>query len=105
MLLYKTTLARLSGYQFPADTLEAIVLFLAAAFKRMPSPALGPTAFKEFWASVQRRLTLQSATLPEDFKQALRINHEYFGGHLPSDMSYDSQSQSQSQSQDEVNTI
>ena len=102
MPLYQTTLERLADYQFSADTLETIAPFLASAFKRMPLPALGPTAFKEFWDVVWPRAALHSSRLPEDFKQALRINHNVFGGHIPSDMSQVSQSQSQFESQEEV---
>ena len=84
MHLYQTTLARLIDYELNADTLAQITPFLASAFKRMPPPALGPVAFKDFWDVVRSRLTLSSSTFPETFKQALRINRDFFGGHLPS---------------------
>lgn len=102
MPLYQTSLERITDHEFTPDSLEAIAPFLSSAFKRMPPPAIGPTVFKEFWDVVRPRVTLPSSRLPEDFKQALRINHDFFGGHLPSDMSYDSQSQSQFESQAEV---
>ncbi|KZT73902.1 hypothetical protein DAEQUDRAFT_808069 [Daedalea quercina L-15889] len=105
MHLYQTTLARLTDYDFDADMLTSIAPFLASAFNRMPSPALGPVAFKDFWDAVRPKLTLRSSTLPETFKQALRVSHDFFGGNLPSDMSQDSDSlsqwRSQSQSQEE----
>ena len=102
MTLYQTTLERLTDYQLASETLEAMTPFLASAFKRMPQPAIGPTAFSEFWDVVWPHVTLHSSRLPEEFKQALRINHNFFGGHIPSEMSSGSQSQSQFESQDEV---
>ncbi|KAH9841456.1 uncharacterized protein C8Q71DRAFT_700943 [Rhodofomes roseus] len=102
MPLYQATLNRLAGYSFTAESLGAIAPFLASTFKRIVHPAHGPTAFADFWNSVRHTLTLQSTAIHEDLKQALKINHDYFGGDLPSDVSYDSQSQTQSQSQEEV---
>ncbi|KAI0917111.1 hypothetical protein AcW1_007609 [Taiwanofungus camphoratus] len=97
MTLYCDTLNRLRDSSFTSDTLTVLAPFFASAFFRIPAPALGPMAFKEFWAAVSPGLGSLNASLPEDLKECLKACHRVFGGVLPFDISCELELQSQLQ--------
>ncbi|KAF8503016.1 hypothetical protein BU17DRAFT_71831 [Hysterangium stoloniferum] len=55
-----------------SDTLHSLTPLLASAFTHIPPPALGPSAFKAFWAATYGCLGSLELRYPEELKPILR---------------------------------
>ncbi|OSX59750.1 hypothetical protein POSPLADRAFT_1048228 [Postia placenta MAD-698-R-SB12] len=96
--LYQSTLHRLRGLSAPADVLHVLAPFLCSAFGHIPSPALGPAAFKDFWDHIRPTLR-PDQSIPAEIKKILVPCYEFLEGTVPPDVLIYSESQSQSQYQ------
>ncbi|EED86088.1 predicted protein [Postia placenta Mad-698-R] len=96
--LYQSTLHRLRGLSAPANVLHVLAPFLCSAFGHIPSPALGPAAFKDFWDHIRPTLR-PDQSIPAEIKKILVPCYEFLEGTVPPDVLIYSESQSQSQSQ------
>ncbi|KIJ38991.1 hypothetical protein M422DRAFT_32865 [Sphaerobolus stellatus SS14] len=74
--LYALSLEILRGVTPSFEILNDLVPFLASAFNRIPSPGLGPTAFKNFWTTAYRTFDFVKHPYPEDLKPILRTVQE-----------------------------
>ncbi|CCM03567.1 uncharacterized protein FIBRA_05703 [Fibroporia radiculosa] len=100
--LYCDTLNHLRNCTFTREALEDLSLFFHSAFHRIPAPARGPIALRDFWESIRSYLGPLIYCLPENIKNILKPCYTYLGGTAPSEISADSQLEFQSQSQDFV---
>ncbi|KAF8589093.1 hypothetical protein K439DRAFT_1383673 [Ramaria rubella] len=70
--IYITALDVLKKTTPSSTTLHALTPFLISAFNRIPEPAAGPTAFKNFWSGTYMLLDSSEIDYPEDLKPVLR---------------------------------
>lgn len=81
--MYCTTLDRLCHCEPTRELLHEIAPLLVSAFRaNIPSPALGPTAFENFWRKTYHREKDFKAFCPEDIKTCLKSMSVAWGGSI-----------------------
>ncbi|KAF8551674.1 hypothetical protein OG21DRAFT_1605154 [Imleria badia] len=94
--LYCEALKALELLPLSTQSLQDMESFLASAFSRIPTPAIAPFAFENFWRATYHGQTQFCHNLPPKIKSCLSCFVAAYGGDLANGLSLTTESQSQS---------
>ena len=73
------------------EILDDLTPLIISAFHRIPSPAYGPRAFKNFFDTIYHRLGVSGEAYPVGLYPCVAVSYHFFGGMIPEGMEYQTQ--------------